>query len=166
MRVIRKTNIDSHIVHLWDGKEVLDFLFGEGQYAVRDTNKKTRVVLLDLKMPKVNDLEVLVRLKSHDLTKNIPAVILTSSKENTDIQECYARGANSYVVKPVAFDEFMKVVSDLSAYWTIYNQPFRKYDPSCKNSAFGRHPVGCRSYKTRDDKIQSCNRVALGVLRD
>jgi two-component system, response regulator len=122
-RAIRKNNIDCHIVQVRDGKEALDYLFGEGQYAGRDVNQKPRVILLDLKMPKVNGLEVLARLKSHELTKSIPVVILTSSKENTDIQQSYAHGANSYIVKPVVFDDFMNVVSDIALYWMIHNQP-------------------------------------------
>ncbi len=123
IRAIRKNKIGNHITHLKDGKEALDFLFGTGEFADRDTQKIPRVILLDLKMPKVDGIEVLRQIKENDLTKKIPVVVLTSSKENPDIQKCYALGVNSYIVKPVAFEDFMKVVSDLGMYWILHNQP-------------------------------------------
>jgi two-component system, response regulator len=122
IRAIRKNNIANHIVHVKDGKAALDFLFGTGEYAGRNTDKKPKVVFLDLKMPKVSGLEVLQRMKADVLTKNIPAVMFTSSRENPDIEKCYALGANSYIVKPVAFDDFIKVVSQLGSYWVLHNQ--------------------------------------------
>lgn len=123
IRAIRKNKIGNNIIHLPDGKEALDFLFGKGEYEGRDVQQKPKVILMDLKMPRVDGIEALEQLKSHELTKKIPVVILTSSKENPDIERCYALGVNSYIVKPVAFDAFMKVVSDLGLYWIVHNQP-------------------------------------------
>lgn len=123
IRAIRKNKIGNNIIHLPDGKEALDFLFGKGEYEGRDVQQKPKVILMDLKMPRVDGIEALEQLKSNELTKKIPVVILTSSKENPDIERCYALGVNSYIVKPVAFDAFMKVVSDLGLYWIVHNQP-------------------------------------------
>jgi len=123
IRALKKNNLVNNLIHLKDGAEALDFIFGEGEYSDRNTIHLPRVILLDLKMPKVNGIEVLQRLKANELTKKIPVVVLTSSKEDPDIQTCYALGVNSYVVKPVGFDEFVKAVSDLGLYWMILNQP-------------------------------------------
>ena len=123
IRALKKNNLVNHLIHLKDGAEALDFIFGEGEYSERKTIHIPKVILLDLKMPKVNGIEVLQRLKANELTKKIPVVVLTSSKEDPDIQTCYALGVNSYVVKPVGFDEFVKAVSDLGLYWMILNQP-------------------------------------------
>ena len=95
-------------IHLKDGEEALDFLFGKGKFEGRDINMKPKLILLDLKMPKVNGMEVLHEVKSNEATKKIPVVILTSSKEDPDIMRCYELGANSYIVKPVEFDGFLK----------------------------------------------------------
>jgi two-component system response regulator len=122
MRAIRKNNIGNAIIHLRDGQEALDFLFAQGQYAGRDVTQKPKVILMDLKMPRLTGIEALEQLKANELTKAIPVVMLTSSKENPDIEKCYALGVNSYIVKPVAFDDFMKVVSDLGLYWILHNQ--------------------------------------------
>lgn len=122
MRAIRKNNIGNAIIHLRDGQEALDFLFAQGQYAGRDVTQKPKVILMDLKMPRLTGIEALEQLKANELTKAIPIVMLTSSKENPDIEKCYALGVNSYIVKPVAFDDFMKVVSDLGLYWILHNQ--------------------------------------------
>jgi two-component system, response regulator len=123
IRALKKNNIGNSIIHLNDGREALDFLFGIGQYAGRDTSKMPRVILMDLKMPRMDGIEALQQLKANELTKKIPVVVLTSSKENPDIQRCYDLGANSYIVKPVAFADFVKVVSDLGLYWILHNQP-------------------------------------------
>lgn len=123
IRALKKNNLVNHLIHLKDGAEALDFIFGEGEYSERKAVHIPKVILLDLKMPKVNGIEVLQRLKANELTKKIPVVVLTSSKEDPDIQTCYALGVNSYVVKPVGFDEFVKAVSDLGLYWMILNQP-------------------------------------------
>jgi len=123
MRALRKNNIAKHIVHLKDGEDALDFLFGKGQYAARNTDNRPRVILLDLKMPKVSGLEVLEQIKSNELTKKIPVVMLTSSKEHPDVEKSYLLGANSYIVKPVDFENFSKVVNDLGIYWLLLSQP-------------------------------------------
>jgi two-component system, response regulator len=122
IRALKKSNIGNNIVHVQDGQEALDFLFGIGEYEGRDTTDMPRVIMMDLKMPRVDGMEALERIKANDLTKVIPVVILTSSKENPDIQKCYALGANSYIVKPVEFAAFAKVVSDLGLYWMVHNQ--------------------------------------------
>ncbi|HCW08419.1 MAG TPA: two-component system response regulator [Cytophagales bacterium] len=123
IRALKKNNITNHILHLKDGEAALDYFFGTGKYKDRDLKQKPKVVLLDLKMPKVNGIQVLELLKANDLTVNIPIVVLTSSKEDPDIQRCYELGTNSYIVKPVDFDAFIKVVTQLGMYWTILNQP-------------------------------------------
>jgi len=116
-------NLANKLFHVKDGQEALDFLFSEGKHAIRPIDYKPKVILLDLKMPKVNGIEVLQRIRSNDRTKNIPVVVLTSSKEDPDIKKCYDLGVNSYVVKPVDFDEFRKAISNLGLYWMIVNQP-------------------------------------------
>jgi two-component system response regulator len=123
MRALRKNNSDVRIVHLKNGAIALDFLFGTGEYADRNVNSKPRLILLDLKMPKVSGLEVLERLTIHQLTKKIPVVVLTSSKENPDVERAYLLGANSYIVKPVDFESFQKIVNDLGMYWLSHNHP-------------------------------------------
>lgn len=123
IRAFRKNNIANKIHHLKDGAEALDFLFCEGQYADRSINDWPKVILLDLKMPKVNGLEVLRKIKSDDRTKGIPVVVLTSSNEDPDIKTCYELGVNSYVVKPVGFENFTRAVSELGMYWLLLNQP-------------------------------------------
>jgi two-component system, response regulator len=115
-------NLANKLLHVKNGAEALDFIFAEGKYAERQIEEKPKVILLDLKMPKVNGIEVLRKIRSDDRTKNIPIVVLTSSKEDPDIQKCYDLGVNSYVVKPVEFDEFQKAISELGLYWMIVNQ--------------------------------------------
>ena len=123
---LKKHNMANQLVHVCDGEEALEFIFGEGKYAGQHENVNSpKLILLDIKMPKVNGMEVLERIKADKRTKNIPVVILTSSKEDPDIQECYKLGVNSYVVKPVDFEQFIKAVSDLGLYWMILNQPVR-----------------------------------------
>ena len=122
MRALRKSKIANKVIHVKDGASAIDFLFGKGEYSDRDTSIRPKVILLDLKMPKVDGLEVLKLIKGNDLTKTIPVVVLTSSKENPDIELSYALGANSYIVKPVDFDGFMKAVSELGLYWLLFNQ--------------------------------------------
>ena len=123
LRALRKHKISNNLVHLKDGSEALDFLFGTGIYANRNVDNKPKVILLDLKMPKVDGMEVLAKIKSHELTKKINVVVLTSSKEHPDIERAYALGANSYIVKPVEFDGFMKAVTEVGLYWVLLNQP-------------------------------------------
>lgn len=123
IRALKKNNLANQLLHVKDGAEALDFIFSEGKFAGSGGIQKPRVILLDLKMPKVNGIEVLRRLKEDERTQKIPVVVLTSSKEDPDIQTCYNLGVNSYVVKPVEFDEFYRAVSDLGLYWMIVNQP-------------------------------------------
>ena len=122
IRALRKSNIANQLIHLKDGASALDFLFGKGEFEGRNVNNKPKVILLDLKMPKVDGIEVLRVIKSEELTKNIPVVILTSSKEHPDIENCYKLGANSYIVKPVEFESFSKAVAELGMYWILFNQ--------------------------------------------
>lgn len=123
IRALKKNNLANELVHLKDGAEALDFIFGEGTYAGREVGFTPKVILLDLKMPRVNGFEVLERLKADDRTKMIPVVILTSSKEDPDIEKCYKLGANSYIVKPVDFESFVKSMGELGIYWLMLNQP-------------------------------------------
>jgi two-component system response regulator len=123
IRALKKNNLANKLIHVKDGAEALDFVFAQGKYSDRKADDMPSVIVLDLKMPKVNGIEVLRRIKSDERTKKIPVVVLTSSKEDPDIQECYRLGVNSYVVKPVEFDQFVKAVSNFGLYWMILNQP-------------------------------------------
>ena len=122
INALKKSNLANKLLHVKDGAAALDFIFGEGDYSYRKIEDKPRIILLDLKMPKVDGIEVLRKIKSDERTKTIPVVVLTSSKEDPDIKKCYALGVNSYVVKPVTFDEFQKAISELGLYWMIVNQ--------------------------------------------
>ncbi len=122
IRALKKQNLTHKLVHVKDGQEALDFLFATGTFSHRNAQRHPKWILLDLKMPKVNGTEVLRHVKTHDSTKGIPVIILTSSREDPDIKECYRLGANSYVVKPVEFDDFVKTVSDLGLYWMHVNE--------------------------------------------
>ncbi|HEX5170848.1 MAG TPA: response regulator [Cyclobacteriaceae bacterium] len=122
LRVLQKQNLANKIIHLSDGAEALDYIFAKGRFLNRDLNQMPRVIFLDLKMPKVNGLEVLQAIKADGRARSIPVVILTSSAEDPDIKQCYELGANSYIVKPVEFDTFAKVVSDLGFYWMVINK--------------------------------------------
>jgi two-component system response regulator len=122
IRALKKSKLANSLLHLKDGAQALDYIFCEGQYADREIENQPKVVLLDLKMPKVNGIEVLQRIKSDARTREIPVVVLTSSKEDPDIKRCYEQGVNSYVVKPVEFEDFYRAVSDLGLYWLIVNQ--------------------------------------------
>jgi len=125
MRAFKKRNLANNVFVVEDGAEALDFLFCRGKHENRDGSDRPKVVLLDLKLPKVNGLEVLRELRQDERTRTLPVVIVTSSREDPDIQTAYALGANSYVVKPVDFEAFMKAVSALGLYWMILNQPSR-----------------------------------------
>jgi two-component system response regulator len=122
IRALTKHNISDNLIHLKDGAMALDFLFGTGIYTGRNTGNKPKVILLDLKMPKVNGMQVLERIKTSNVTKDIPVVILTSSKEHPDVKRCYDLGVNSYIVKPVEYSNFMKAISELGMYWLGLNQ--------------------------------------------
>jgi len=123
IRALRKDNVARHILHLKDGAKALDYLFATGDYIGRNLENKPRLILLDLKMPKVSGLEVLEKLHAHASLKNIPIVVLTSSKEHPDVERAYLLGANSYIVKPVDFKSFQNVVNALGMYWLLHNQP-------------------------------------------
>jgi CheY-like chemotaxis protein len=121
IRALRKNNVATHITHLKNGAEAIDFLFGTGQFKGRNTNNKPKLILLDLKMPKVSGLEVLEKIMSSELTNKIPVVVLTSSKEHPDVEKAYQLGANSYIVKPVDFENFRQIVNELGIYWLKLN---------------------------------------------
>lgn len=123
VRAIRKRNILNPFHVVEDGAEALDFLFCRGAYQERDCLKLPKVILLDLKLPKLNGLEVLKTVKSNERTRTIPVVVVTSSREDPDIKTAYALGANSYVVKPVDFGAFLDAMSSLGLYWLLVNQP-------------------------------------------
>lgn len=122
LRALKKHNVTNKIVTVKDGAEALEFIYGTGAYSHRKGNESLKVILLDLKLPKVNGLEVLRRIKSEKMTKTIPVVVLTSSKEDKDIEDCYQLGVNSYIIKPVDFSNFAQAVSNLGLYWLLLNQ--------------------------------------------
>jgi CheY-like chemotaxis protein len=123
LHALRKAKIANRIQVARDGQEALDFIFCEGEFADRKMENAPKVILLDLKLPKVDGLEVLKRLKSDPKTRKIPVVILTSSKEQRDVIESYDLGTNSYIVKPVSLDQFVAAVQNLGMYWLLLNQP-------------------------------------------
>ena len=122
LRALEKNRIRNPVVVVRDGQEALDWLFGEGAFAGRDPADLPAVVLLDLNLPKVGGLEVLKRIRADERTRLLPVVVLTSSKEDRDLTESYARGANSYVRKPVDFGEFMEAARQLGLYWLLLNE--------------------------------------------
>ena len=122
IRALKKNCLVNNLVWVKDGAEALDFLFATGVYADRDKTHQPKVVLLDLRLPRISGVEVLRRLKSDDRARTIPVVVLTSSKEDVDVEECYRLGVNSYITKPVSFDEFVKVVGELGLYWLLLNK--------------------------------------------
>lgn len=126
LRALRSNNIGNKVVVARDGVEALDYLFGTGQYAGRDTAELPQVVLLDLKLPKLNGLEVLRKVRNDARTQLLPVVILTSSNEDRDLVEGYSNGANSYVRKPVDFNQFCDAVHQLGLYWLVLNESPRK----------------------------------------
>lgn len=118
IRALKKNNLANRIIHLKDGAEALDFIFDDSQ----EGKSPQRLVILDLKLPKIDGLEVLRRLKKDEKTKKIPVIVLTSSQEDQDIVESYNLGVNSYVTKPVEFEQFMQAVTKLGCYWMLFNQ--------------------------------------------
>jgi CheY-like chemotaxis protein len=122
LRALKKNNIANEIVVTRDGAEALDFVFRRGSYATRDTNQIISVILLDLKLPKVDGLEVLRKLREDKNTSLLPVVVLTSSKEEQDLIKSYRLGANSYIRKPVDFSQFVDSVRQLGLYWLVLNE--------------------------------------------
>jgi len=122
LRALRKANLANRIHVARDGVEALDFIFGEGAQAGRNTSSPPKVVLLDLKLPRITGLEVLKRIKGDPRTRTIPIVVLTSSREQNDVIESYELGVNSYIVKPINFERFVGAVRDLELYWLLLNQ--------------------------------------------
>ena len=122
LRTLRKRNLANHVVHVKDGEEALDWLYGRGAHAGRDATQQAKVVLLDLKLPKVDGLEVLRAIRADPRTQLQPVVVMTSSQEQRDLIESYKLGVNSYVVKPVDFDAFSAAVAELGHYWLLVNK--------------------------------------------
>ncbi len=122
IRVFKKHNMANKVVVLKDGAEALDYFFARGQHAGREVDGDPKIILLDLKLPKVNGIEVLHQLKSDERTRQVPVVVLTSSRETRDVKDAYNFGVNSYVTKPIKFDEFAKIVSELGMYWLLLNR--------------------------------------------
>ncbi len=125
LRALRGRGLRNRFVVVKDGAEALDFLFARGAYADREIENGPRFVMLDLRLPRVDGIEVLEKMKSDPRTKKIPVVVLTSSRQDPDIQRCYELGANSYIVKPVDFDKFAEAVAEIGLYWLLLNEPPR-----------------------------------------
>lgn len=118
---LKEKHLANNIVHVRDGQEALDYIFAEGAFSGRNAEDLPSVILLDLKMPKVTGIEVLQKIKSDERFKTIPVVVFSSSQEDPDVKTCYELGVNSYIVKPLEFEEFMKVASELGLYWMLIN---------------------------------------------
>jgi two-component system response regulator len=122
IRALKKVNLANNLVHVKDGEEALEFIYARGRFSDRQPSHLPKVILLDIKMPKVDGIEVLRQLKTSESSKSIPVVIMTSSKEEQDIINSYELGVNSYVVKPVDFEGFARAVSQLGMYWLLTNE--------------------------------------------
>jgi len=122
IRALQKRNLFNRLVHVKDGQEALDWLFGTGPYARRNASHQPKIVLLDLKLPKIDGLDVLRAIRADERTKLVPVVVLTSSREDQDVVNSYALGVNSYIVKPVDFENFSAAVAEAGHYWLIINQ--------------------------------------------
>ena len=124
IRELKKHKVGNNLLHLKDGEEALDFIFGTGKFTgLRNIQYLPKVILLDIQMPKVNGMEVLEKIKADERTKAIPVVILTSSNQSPDIKKCYNLGVNSYIVKPVDFENYSKTIRELGLYWLLSNRP-------------------------------------------
>ncbi|NPV00809.1 MAG: response regulator [Brevinematales bacterium] len=121
-RAFKKSNIVNNLIVVCDGQEALDYIFGTGKFEGRDTAIQPTVILLDLKLPKIDGITVLRRIKSDELARKIPVVVLTTSNEDSDLDTCYELGVNSYIRKPVDFNRFAEVVSQLGLYWMVLNE--------------------------------------------
>ncbi len=122
LKALQKYSLANKVTILKDGEEALEFLFSEGRYEGRNNKNMPKVIFLDLKLPFVDGVEVLRRIKSDESTRRIPVVVVTSSRENRDIEECYKLGVNSYIVKPIDFEKFLESVSNLGLYWVLMNE--------------------------------------------
>lgn len=122
LRALRKNRLSNEIVHVKDGQEALDWLFCQGPYAERPPGRKPKVILLDLKLPKVDGIEVLRAIRENEQTRRIPVVVLTSSREEQDVVQTYDLRVNSYIVKPVEFENFSSAVAEAGHYWLLLNQ--------------------------------------------
>jgi two-component system response regulator len=122
LHALKLNHFSNHVQVVRDGVEALDFIFARGAFAERNGSHPPRVILLDLKMPRLNGLEVLRQIRADEHTRDIPVVVLTSSKEEPDIRECYHLGVNSYIVKPVDFEKFTEAIQILGLYWLLLNQ--------------------------------------------
>jgi CheY-like chemotaxis protein len=125
-RALKKMNLANRLYVVRDGAEALDFIYGEGKYQERSVKNLPRLILLDLKLPKINGIEVLRKVKSDERTKYMPVVVLTSSSEERDMVDSYHLGANSYIVKPVEFEKFANAVSEVGYYWMVLNKPLNE----------------------------------------
>ncbi len=123
LRALQKNKVANHVVHVQDGEEALDFIFARGAFGGRNIETGPKVILLDLKLPKVDGLEVLQAMRNDPRTRLFPVVVLTSSKEEKNVVESYRLDINSYIVKPVEFDKFVAAVRDIGFYWLLLNQP-------------------------------------------
>lgn len=123
LRALKKRKLANHVHVVRDGAEALDFIFGQGIYEGKTNKNSLKVILLDLKLPKISGLEVLARLKQNPETLKIPIVVLTSSQEERDMVESYTLGVNSYIVKPVDFEKFTEAIGELGLYWLVINKP-------------------------------------------
>jgi two-component system, response regulator len=122
LRALKKRNLSNKILTITDGEEALEYIFCKGRYVERHKSQKPKVIVLDLKLPKVGGIEILKMIKSDEHTKNIPVIILTSSREESDMIKSYSYGVNSYVVKPINFDSFTEAISSLGIYWLLVNE--------------------------------------------
>lgn len=126
VRAFKKNNISNRVVVASDGVEAIDYLFAQGAHSERDPDDLPQVILLDLKLPKIDGLEVLRQIRANERTRYLPVVLLTSSAEERDLTEGYRSGANSYVCKPVDFEQFLEAARQIGLYWLVLNQPLRR----------------------------------------
>jgi len=122
LRALKKNNLTNKVLVVHDGEEALDFVFARGSFTNRQGSSRPKIILLDLKLPKIDGLEVLKQIKGHPVTKVIPVIMLTSSKEESDLVKSYQLGVNSYIVKPVDFDKFVEAIREIGFYWLLLNQ--------------------------------------------
>lgn len=122
LRELKKNNLANNLLHVKDGVEALDYIFARGNYSERNIEIKPKLILLDLKMPKLNGIEVLQAIRNDERTRSIPVVVLTSSNEDKDVTESYNLGVNSYIVKPIDFEKFANAIREIGYYWLVLNR--------------------------------------------